>query len=70
MDRDYARLQMVNQQVRGWNVYDERVLDMLKERSPWRMPRELGVRHVVRQVVVANSWERPRHRRLSAKPWD
>ncbi|MBT8108417.1 MAG: protein-L-isoaspartate O-methyltransferase [Gammaproteobacteria bacterium] len=35
MDRDYARLQMVNQQVRGWNVYDERVLDMLRE-----LPRE------------------------------
>ena len=35
MDRDYARLQMVNQQVRGWNVYDDRVLDMLKE-----LPRE------------------------------
>lgn len=38
MDRDYARLQMVNQQVRGWNVYDERVLDMLKE-----LPREAFV---------------------------
>ena len=35
MDRDYARLQMINQQVRGWNVYDERVLDMLRE-----LPRE------------------------------
>ena len=35
MNRDYARLQMVNQQVRGWNVYDERVLDMLKA-----MPRD------------------------------
>ena len=30
MNTDYARLQMVNQQVRGWNVYDEDVLDMLK----------------------------------------
>ncbi len=29
---------MVNQQVRGWNVYDERVLDMLRE-----LPRELFV---------------------------
>lgn len=38
MDRDYARLQMVNQQVRGWNVYDERVLEMLKE-----LPREAFV---------------------------
>ena len=35
MNTDYARLQMVNQQVRGWNVYDERVLAMLKE-----LPRE------------------------------
>jgi protein-L-isoaspartate(D-aspartate) O-methyltransferase len=35
MKTDYARLQMVNQQVRGWNVYDERVLDMLRE-----LPRE------------------------------
>ena len=31
MNTDYARLQMVNQQVRGWNVYDERVLAMLRE---------------------------------------
>ena len=29
MNTDYARLQMVNQQVRGWNVYDEDVLAML-----------------------------------------
>ncbi len=35
MNTEYARLQMVNQQVRGWNVYDERVLDMLKA-----LPRE------------------------------
>ena len=35
MNTDYARLQMVNQQVRGWNVYDERVLEMLRE-----LPRE------------------------------
>ena len=35
MKTDYARQQMVNQQVRGWNVYDERVLDMLRE-----LPRE------------------------------
>lgn len=31
MNIDYARLQMVNQQVRGWNVYDEDVLGMLRE---------------------------------------
>lgn len=35
MKTEFARLQMVNQQVRGWNVYDERVLDMLRE-----LPRE------------------------------
>jgi len=35
MNTDYARLQMVNQQVRGWNVYNERVLEMLRE-----LPRE------------------------------
>lgn len=35
MNTDYARLQMVSQQVRGWNVYDERVLAMLRE-----LPRE------------------------------
>lgn len=35
MNTDYARLQMVNQQVRGWNVHDERVLDMLCD-----LPRE------------------------------
>jgi protein-L-isoaspartate(D-aspartate) O-methyltransferase len=35
MNTDFARLQMVNQQVRGWNVYDERVLATLRE-----LPRE------------------------------
>lgn len=35
MNTDYARLQMVNQQVRGWNVYDEHVLEMLRT-----LPRE------------------------------
>ena len=35
MNTDYARLQMVNQQVRGWNVYDENVLSMLR-----KLPRE------------------------------
>jgi len=35
MNTQYARLQMVNQQVRGWNVYDEDVLTMLRE-----LPRE------------------------------
>jgi protein-L-isoaspartate(D-aspartate) O-methyltransferase len=35
MNTDYARLQMVNQQVRGWNVYDEDVLTTLR-----KLPRE------------------------------
>src|SRR5210317_1630605 len=35
MNIDYARQQMVNQQVRGWNVYDEHVLDTLRS-----LPRE------------------------------
>ncbi|MCP5092549.1 MAG: protein-L-isoaspartate O-methyltransferase [Gammaproteobacteria bacterium] len=35
MNIDFARLQMVNQQVRGWNVYDEGVLSALRE-----LPRE------------------------------
>jgi len=35
MNTDFARLQMVNQQVRGWNVYDEDVLATLRE-----VPRE------------------------------
>ena len=35
MNTEFARLQMVNQQVRGWNVYDEDVLAMLRH-----LPRE------------------------------
>jgi protein-L-isoaspartate(D-aspartate) O-methyltransferase len=35
MNIDYARRQMVSQQVRGWNVYDEDVLRVLQE-----VPRE------------------------------
>ena len=31
MNIDYARRQMVRQQVRGWNVYDEDVLSVLQE---------------------------------------
>lgn len=38
MNIDYARQQMVNQQVRGWNVYDEDVLRVLQE-----VPREAFV---------------------------
>jgi len=43
MNKDFARLQMVNQQVRGWNVYDEDVLDML--------------RHLPREHFVPSGWE-------------
>lgn len=35
MNIDYARRQMVSQQVRGWNVYDEDVLSVLQQ-----LPRE------------------------------
>ncbi len=35
MNTDFARRQMVNQQVRGWNVYDEDVLSVLQS-----LPRE------------------------------
>ncbi|MGB5491034.1 MAG: protein-L-isoaspartate O-methyltransferase [Woeseiaceae bacterium] len=38
MNIDYARRQMVGQQVRGWNVYDEDVLSVLQE-----VPRETFV---------------------------
>ena len=38
MNIDYARQQMVSQQVRGWNVYDEDVLRVLQE-----VPREAFV---------------------------
>ena len=38
MNIDYARRQMVSQQVRGWNVYDEHVLTVLQE-----LPRETFV---------------------------
>jgi len=38
MNIDYARRQMVNQQVRGWNVYAEDVLGVLEE-----LPRETFV---------------------------
>jgi protein-L-isoaspartate(D-aspartate) O-methyltransferase len=38
MNIDYARRQMVSQQVRGWNVYDEDVLRVLQE-----VPREAFV---------------------------
>ena len=49
MNTDYARLQMVNQQVRGWNVYDERVLEMLRE-----LPREHFVPHGFESLAFAD----------------
>jgi protein-L-isoaspartate(D-aspartate) O-methyltransferase len=50
MNIDYARLQMVNQQVRGWNVYDERVLDMLRT-----LPREDFVPHGYESLAFADT---------------
>ncbi len=44
MNTDYARLQMVNQQVRGWNVYDEDILEVLRS-----LPRE----HFVPEAFAA-----------------
>ena len=49
MNTDYARLQMVMQQVRGWNVYDEDVLAMLME-----LPREHFVPAGYEQVAFAD----------------
>lgn len=50
MNTDYARLQMVNQQVRGWNVYDEDVLAMLKS-----LPREHFVPEDYRALAFADT---------------
>jgi protein-L-isoaspartate(D-aspartate) O-methyltransferase len=49
MNTQYARLQMVNQQVRGWNVYDEEVLAMLRE-----LPREHFVREGFESLTFAD----------------
>ena len=49
MNTQYARLQMVNQQVRGWNVYDEEVLAMLRE-----LPRERFVREGFESLAFAD----------------
>lgn len=49
MNTDYARLQMVNQQVRGWNVYNEDVLAMLKS-----LPREHFVPDDYRSLAFAD----------------
>jgi len=49
MNTDYARLQMVNQQVRGWNVYEERVLDTMRE-----VPREKFVPEAFRTLAFAD----------------
>jgi protein-L-isoaspartate(D-aspartate) O-methyltransferase len=50
MNIDFARLQMVNQQVRGWNVYDEDVLATLRE-----MPREQFVPPEFRMLAFADT---------------
>lgn len=50
MNIDFARRQMVNQQVRGWNVYDEDVLDTLRE-----VPREQFVPSRFRTLAFADT---------------
>jgi protein-L-isoaspartate(D-aspartate) O-methyltransferase len=49
MNIDYSRRQMVNQQVRGWNVYDENVLAVLQE-----LPREQFVPPAYRALAFAD----------------
>jgi len=50
MNVDFARRQMVDQQVRGWNVYDEDVLDTLLE-----LPRERFVPSRFRTLAFADT---------------
>lgn len=50
MNTDFARLQMVNQQVRGWNVYDEDVLRTLRE-----LPREQFVPAACESLAFADT---------------
>lgn len=50
MNTQFARLQMVNQQVRGWNVYDEEVLAMLRE-----LPREHFVPPAFERLAFADT---------------
>lgn len=50
MNTDFARLQMVNQQVRGWNVYDEDVLCALRE-----LPREQFVPAACESLAFADT---------------
>ena len=50
MNIDYARRQMVNQQVRGWNVYDDDVLETLQE-----LPREQFVPAEFRALAFADT---------------
>jgi len=49
MNTDFARLQMVNQQVRGWNVYDEDVLSLLRQ-----LPRERFVPDAYASLAFAD----------------
>jgi len=50
MNIDFARRQMVNQQVRGWNVYDEDVLATLRE-----LPREQFVPACFQSLAFADT---------------
>lgn len=48
MNTEFARRQMVEQQVRGWNVYDDDVLQMLKD-----LPREQFVPEAYKSLAFA-----------------
>lgn len=50
MNIDFARRQMVDQQVRGWNVYDENVLATLRE-----LPREQFVPPAYKALAFADT---------------
>ncbi|MGB5470656.1 MAG: protein-L-isoaspartate O-methyltransferase [Woeseiaceae bacterium] len=50
MNIDFARRQMVDQQVRGWNVYDENVLSTLRE-----LPREQFVPPAYKALAFADT---------------
>jgi len=50
MNIDFARRQMVDQQVRGWNVYDEDVLSTLRE-----LPREQFVPPEYKSLAFADT---------------
>src|SRR4249919_1780770 len=50
MQTEFARVQMVNQQVRAWHVLDERVLDAMR-----RTPREFFVPEKYLELAFADT---------------